>query len=77
MATELKIVALETGSLGIELPESVLQRLNLVLGDQLWLTETPDGIELSAFSPEDTEMMRVARKVMRDNREVLKRLADS
>jgi bifunctional DNA-binding transcriptional regulator/antitoxin component of YhaV-PrlF toxin-antitoxin module len=77
MVTEIKVVAVDDDSLGIELPESVRGRFNLRLGDQLWLTDVPDGIELSPFSPEDSETMKAMRQVMREHREVLRKLADS
>lgn len=59
------------------LPPRVLARLKVGLGDELWIKEIPAGIELPPASPEETEQLRVMRKVMRDNHEVLKKLADS
>ncbi len=72
-----EIVAVGEDACGIGLPESFLQRHNLRVGDDLWLTETPNGIAISAFNPDDTEEMKVIQRVMRENRDVLKLLADS
>lgn len=76
MARELEIVCVGD-SLGIALPEDVLQRLGVEIGDTLSITEVPAGIQLSAFDAEHTKTMKAARRVMCENREVLKRLADS
>jgi hypothetical protein len=47
------------------------------LGDEVWITEVPCGVEVSGNSPQNTEKMKVTGQVMDENREVLKRLADS
>ena len=58
------------------LPKDVCARLNLKPGDVLDVAEVGDGIELTK-DHRFSETMRVARKVMEDNREVLRRLANS
>jgi hypothetical protein len=45
-------------------------------GDQLFVTETPDGIELTPYRPDFAEKMEIAKKIMRENRDVLRRLAE-
>jgi putative addiction module antidote len=57
------------------LPRELLQRLGVDKGDTLHVTEVPDGIKLTQRDPEFEEQMRVAESVMRDDRDVLKRLA--
>jgi hypothetical protein len=75
MATEVEVVSVGEGLLGIELPTSVLDRLNVGLGDELLVTEIPVGIQLSPVAQDNTT--KVFRRIMRENRDVLKRLADS
>ena len=76
MARELEVICVGD-SLGIILPEDVLQRLGVEIGDTLSITEVYGGIHLSRSALEDSEFMKAARRVMRENREVLKRLANS
>ncbi len=63
--------------LGIELPEEVLRQLNVGVGDEVQITDSPDGIRLSRVNPKATAAAKVSDQVMADNREVVKRLADS
>ena len=62
-------------SAGIVLPKELLARLRLGKGDELFATELPDGIKLSPFDPKLAEQMEVAEKVMREDRNVLRKLA--
>ena len=63
-------------SAGIVLPKELLARLRLSKGDALYATELPDGIKLSPFDPELAGQMEVAEKVMREDRNVLRKLAE-
>ncbi|MCY3627726.1 MAG: AbrB/MazE/SpoVT family DNA-binding domain-containing protein [Gammaproteobacteria bacterium] len=63
-------------SVGVVLPKEVLARLRVEKGDILYTTETPNGIELSAYNPTFAEQMDTAETILRDNRDVLKKLAD-
>lgn len=62
-------------SAGVILPKELLARLRLEKGDELFALETPDGIKLTAFDPELAAQMEVAEKVMRQDRNVLHKLA--
>jgi len=62
--------------LGITLPRDVCARLNLNPGDVLDVAEVGDGFELTK-DRDFSETMRVVKKVIEENREVLRRLADS
>ncbi|HRN61995.1 MAG TPA: AbrB/MazE/SpoVT family DNA-binding domain-containing protein [Luteimonas sp.] len=62
-------------SAGIILPKELLARLRLQKGDELFALETPDGIKLTAFDPTLAEQMEVAEKIMREDRAVLRKLA--
>ena len=63
-------------SVGVVLPKKVLARLRVEKGDTLYATETPNGIELSAYNPAFAEQMDAAEAVMREDRDVLKKLAE-
>lgn len=62
-------------SVGVVLPKEVLARLKVGEGDTLYLTEAPDGFRLTPYDPEFEEQMALARKIMKDNRDVLRELA--
>jgi putative addiction module antidote len=62
-------------SAGIILPKELLARLRLEKGDALYATELPDGIKLSPFDSVLASQMEVAEKVMREDRNVLRKLA--
>ncbi|PPT76778.1 AbrB/MazE/SpoVT family DNA-binding domain-containing protein [Xanthomonas arboricola pv. populi] len=62
-------------SAGVILPKELLARLRLGKGDELYALETPDGIKLTAFDPTLAAQMEVAEQVMREDRQVLHKLA--
>lgn len=64
-------------SAGVILPKELLARLNLEKGDELFALETPDGIRLTAYDPTFAKQMEVAERVMRKERDLLRKLADS
>jgi len=63
-------------STGVVLPREILQRLRVDRGDTLYVIETPGGIELTPYNPEFAAQMEVAERVMREDRDVLRRLAE-
>jgi putative addiction module antidote len=63
-------------STGIVLPKDLLERLRVKKGDLLHVVETPSGIELTPYDPEFAEQMAIAEEVMREDRNVLKKLAE-
>ena len=71
---KLKITSIGN-SAGVILPKELLARLRLGKGDALYALETPDGIRLTAFDPELAAQMEVAEEVMREDRQVLHKLA--
>ncbi len=75
MTAKLKITTVGN-SAGIVLPREILERLRVGKGDTLFAVETPNGIELTAFDEEYAEDMAVAEKIMRDNRDLLRKLAE-
>jgi putative addiction module antidote len=62
-------------STGLIIPKEVLARLNVVKGDSVFLTESPDGVRITPYNPEFEEQMTLARKFMRERRDVLRELA--
>ncbi|MEM9236204.1 MAG: AbrB/MazE/SpoVT family DNA-binding domain-containing protein [Verrucomicrobiota bacterium] len=62
-------------SAGIILPKELLEKLRVGKGDQLFVTETPNGLEISAHDREVERQMEVAEQVMRENRNLLRKLA--
>ncbi len=75
MGTVVKITTVGN-SAGIVLPKELLVKLHLEKGDQLYITESPNGIELTPYDESFAEEMKVARRIMRENRDVLRMLAE-
>ncbi len=75
MARKLKLSAIGN-STGVVLPREVLDRLHLQRGDELSVVETPDGIMLTPYDPELAEQMDAAERVMREDRDLLRKLAE-
>jgi len=71
---KLKITSIGN-SAGVILPRELLARLRLAKGDELFAIETPDGVRLSVFDPELAEQMEAAEQVMKEDRDVLRKLA--
>jgi len=63
-------------SAGVVLPREILDRLHVEKGDSLYALETPNGIELTPYNPEFAKQMEAAEQVMREDRDVLRRLAE-
>jgi putative addiction module antidote len=63
-------------SVGAIFPKELLAKLRIDKGDTLYVTETPDGITLRPYDDEFAKVMDVAEKVMREHRDVLKKLAE-
>jgi putative addiction module antidote len=74
MITTVKITAIGN-SAGIILPKELLDKLRVSKGDTLTVTETPDGLNLNPFDEKVSRQMEVAEKVMRENRNMLRKLA--
>lgn len=61
---------------GVILPKEILARLHVKEGDQLFVTETPDGVSLRSYDPEFEHQMSIAEDIMRRYRNTLKKLAE-
>jgi putative addiction module antidote len=64
-------------SAGIILPKELLARLRLKKGDELYATELPDGIKLTPYDPKIAAQMEVAERIMRQDRALLRKLAEN
>jgi putative addiction module antidote len=62
-------------STGVILPKEVLSRLRVDLGDDVYLSEAPDGLRLSASDPDFENVMQSAEEIMRKDRDILRVLA--
>jgi putative addiction module antidote len=76
---EVRMIALKLtrvgNSTGVVLPKEVLARLKVDKGDTVFLTETPDGYQITPYDETFARQMEVAERVMRENRDVLRQLA--
>lgn len=63
-------------SAGIVLPREILDRLRVGKGDVLHVLETPNGIELTPYNSDLAAQMDTAERVMREDRDVLRKLAE-
>lgn len=73
---QLKVISVGN-SAGVVLPRELLARLRVEKGDTLFVTETPDGIKLMPHDPVFEQRMQVAEDLMREDRDVLRRLSQS
>ncbi len=62
---------------GVVLPPELIDSLGVREGDTLEATCTPNGVLLSAGDAAFQRQMAVARRLMHENRGVLRRLAES
>lgn len=75
MATAVKITAIGN-SVGIVLPKEILNRLHVEKGDSLYITDAPEGVLLSPYNAAFARKLEAFEQVMRENRDVLKKLAE-
>ena len=62
-------------SLGVTLPAQAAQALHVKEGDQLYLTEAPDGFRLTPYDPDFANAMEVAEGFMSRYKNALRDLA--
>ena len=62
-------------SVGVILPKEVLGKLKLEKGDSIFITETPDGYEITPHDPNFETQMQAAEEIMKRRRHVLRELA--
>jgi len=74
MVTTVKITSIGN-SAGIILPKELMEKMRVSKGDTLTVTETPDGLSLSPYNEKVARQMEIAEQVMRNNRNMLRKLA--
>jgi putative addiction module antidote len=74
MNTSLKITRIGN-SAGVVLPKELLAKLRAGVGDTLYISETPDGIRITAADPSFEAKMALAEQIMREDRDILRVLA--
>ena len=62
-------------SVGVILPKEMLARIKLEKGDTVYVTETPDGVALTAFDPTFEDQLELGREFMREYRDTFRALA--
>jgi putative addiction module antidote len=62
-------------SLGLILPKEVLARLKVEKGDEIFITESPEGYRITPHNPAFEAQMKAARRIMKRRRAVLRELA--
>lgn len=70
----LKICAIGN-SLGATLPKEVLQKLNVKEGDTIFLTETSDGFQITAYDPDFEAAIQAFAETRKNYRNALRELA--
>jgi putative addiction module antidote len=74
-ATAVKVTTVGS-SAGIVLPKEILNQLHVEKGDTVYLTAAPDGIRITPYDAAFAKKIQILEQVMRDNRDVLKKLAE-
>lgn len=75
MSLKLKLTTIGN-SVGVILPKELLEKLRVSKGDYVHALETPDGVQLVPWDEEFARQMDVAEKVMRKDRDILRKLAE-
>lgn len=63
------------GSLGVILPKSVSDALQLSEGDEVFVTETADGLAITPYDPDFEAALEDARAFMKTHRDAFRALA--
>jgi len=72
--TTLKITKIGDAA-GIELTQEMLDKLCVLAGDEIRIVETPIGYEITR-DEDVARQVEVAERVMREDRDILKKLAE-
>jgi putative addiction module antidote len=74
MVAKTKIIQIGN-SVGVVLPKEALTLLRAEKGDMLFLSQTANGVSLTAYDPEVEQQIEAGREFMRDYRDTLRALA--
>lgn len=62
-------------SVGVILPKELLAKMDVEKGDEIFITDSPDGMRMTPHNPEFETQMKLAREIMKERRAVLRELA--
>lgn len=62
-------------SVGVILPKELLAKMDIKKGDEIFITDSPDGMRITLHNPEFEAQMKLAREIMKERRAVLRKLA--
>ena len=62
-------------SIALIVPKHMREKMGVKEGDAVYLTETPDGYQISPYDPEFSRQMELAKKGMKKYRNTLRELA--
>jgi putative addiction module antidote len=72
-ALKLRPIGTSTGTV---FPKEMLARMRLGQSDTVYVTEAPDGsYRLTPYNPEFEQQMKLAERIMREDRDILHALA--
>jgi putative addiction module antidote len=74
MPATAKVLTIGSSS-GVVLSKDVMARLKVKRGDLLYISDTPNGVELSPYNVSLAHKLDTLETVMRENRDVLRKLA--
>lgn len=74
MVQKLKLTQIGN-SVGVVLPKELLAKLRVGKGDSITVTETPNGLQLTPWDETKQSQLEAAERVMRKNRDMLRKLA--
>lgn len=63
------------GSLGFILPKTLADTMAINEGDELFVSITPDGMNITPYDPDFAEALDDAREFMRTHRDAFRELA--
>ena len=75
MTTVAKITKVGNSS-AIIIPKEIMTQLHLEQGDTVNITQTSNGIEVTPYDAKKARQLELAREIMRNNRNMLKKLAE-
>jgi antitoxin MazE len=75
MSQKIKIRKLGNAQ-GITLSKELLQQLGAKVGDELFVVNTPEGLQISRFDPDFEQALEASRSFMRRFPNAMKKLAE-
>ncbi len=65
------------GEVALIIPDEMLERKRLAKGDEVTVTETSRGFEVSSYDEEFAHQMEIARQIMQEDKDLLRKLAEN